>query len=335
MTYPDTLSAPHEQHGLLFNRDLIENARCMGPYRLACEEGSDKPVLEGALSTRLMQPGLSLHTMDARIVQPFRFETQLEPCLKIALVLSGHTRVNYGDRLLNLGPDGNPGVKGREAVASVITLNRRESCVLQDPQCGFRRSLTLTLSPQWLEQQLDSPSAGRLLTEHLRVFEWQLPAPILRMADQLSHHLDDDPAGRLMREGFALTLAGTLLQQLEPTQNSRPRLPGEGRRERQLQALLHSGEADYLTLAEIGDRLGMSVATLQRHSRKILGTSLNAYLRERRLAKAYQALARGDLSVAESAALAGYSHPANFATAFRQRYGITPGALARGKRREP
>lgn len=324
-----------DQQGLLYTSDLVRNARHMGPYRFSCTESGSKPVLEGALSTRFMQPGLSLHTMDARIVQPFRFETRLEPCLKLAVVLNGHTRVTYGDRQLDLGPGMDRGLPAGALAGRVIALNREESCILGDPQCGVRRSLTLTLTPEWLaRQQLDRSGTRQFLKQHLRTAEWQLPAPLGLMAQQLFAHEDDGPAGQLMREGFALALAGGLLQHLEQGERAPAPEPLPGRRGQQLLELLHSGEADQLSMAEIGDRLGMSIATLQRHSRKLLGSSLNAWLRRRRLEKAHQALQRGEVSVAEAALLAGYGHAANFATAFKRELGICPGSVARGGRQE-
>lgn len=322
------------QQNLWYNRDLIASARQQGGYRLACQESGSKPILDGALSTRFMQPGLSLHTMDAKVVQPFKFETELQPCLKVAVVFRGQTRVHYGDRDLHL--DASRASPEGRAVASLIALNRPEHCVLQDRDCGFRRSLTLSLSPQWLEQQqLGGRGTRAFLGKHLNISQWRLPQSVGLMAHQLFALGEDDPASRLMREGFALTLAGSLIQQLEQGETIRDSRALEGRREQQLLELLHSGEADELTMAEIGHRLGMSAATLQRYSRKTLGTSLSRYLRRQRLTKAYQALLKGEVSVAQAAALAGYNHAANFATAFRRAFGVCPKTLAAGKRLEP
>jgi AraC-like DNA-binding protein len=48
------------------------------------------------------------------------------------------------------------------------------------------------------------------------------------------------------------------------------------------------------------------------------------YLRRARLLRARQALEREGRSIIEAAAIAGYTSPANFATAYRRRFGITP-----------
>ena len=51
------------------------------------------------------------------------------------------------------------------------------------------------------------------------------------------------------------------------------------------------------------------------------------YMRARRLEKARLALERGEVGISGAAALAGYRSEANFATAIRRRYGLTPSDL--------
>jgi AraC-like DNA-binding protein len=48
------------------------------------------------------------------------------------------------------------------------------------------------------------------------------------------------------------------------------------------------------------------------------------HLRCLRLERARLALERGEVAIAEAAFLAGYASPANFATAFKRRFGLTP-----------
>lgn len=52
--------------------------------------------------------------------------------------------------------------------------------------------------------------------------------------------------------------------------------------------------------------------------------SVFEHLRYMRLERARLALERGDVPIAEAAFLAGYASPANFATAFKRRFGLTP-----------
>jgi len=312
----------------VWQEDLVHNARHLQGYRLSGEESDNQPILRGRLETTQLQPGLSLHLVDARIAQPFSFEARLEPCLKLSIVLRGNTTISYGNRTLDLGPGVGQSSSAHNTRASVIALNEDERCFHQARECDIRRSLTLSLSPEWLErQQLNLPGTRRFLARHLHTLDWHLPESLRLMAEQLFHGTLDDPASRLIREGFALTLAGYLIEQLEQSEQKPRPVCAETRRGRQLLELLDSGEADLLSMTDIGNRLGMSSATLQRCARQTLGTSLNAYLRQRRLEKAYHLLLHTDSSIAEAATLAGYAHTANFTTAFRRQFGVCPKTL--------
>jgi AraC-like DNA-binding protein len=94
-----------------------------------------------------------------------------------------------------------------------------------------------------------------------------------------------------------------------------------------LRELLDNGGADALSLAEIAARACVSVNTLQRHFRAMWGTTVAQYLRDGRLARARLALERDGVSVMQAAELAGYNSAANFATAFRRRFGVSPGQV--------
>lgn len=107
--------------------------------------------------------------------------------------------------------------------------------------------------------------------------------------------------------------------------------PRELRRMAALRQWLDSGAADGLPLAAVAERACMSVNTLQRHFRAAWGCTVAEYLREARLARARAALEQGGKTVMQVAWEAGYSSAANFATAFRRRYGVAPGQV-RGRR---
>lgn len=316
---------PGLKHG-----DLLSNASAhVQNYQLSARRSHKSPILLGHLATEQLQPGLQLHMVDATIAQPFGFEAELEPCLKVSIVLRGQTRLSYGTRNLDMGP-GFGRREGRGAsVANAIALNEREGFSQQAREGDIRRSLTLSLSPDWLEQQgLNSEEVMRFSASHLKTLEWQLPEAIHLLADQLFAYTARDAASKLVREGFALSLAGGLVSRINSCGSEITRGGADSsRRGQRLVELLESGEADLLSMAQIGDRLGMSAATLQRHARNTLGMSLNRYLRTRRLEKAYRALASQQMSIAEAALLAGYGHAANFTTAFRRQFGICPTEL--------
>lgn len=85
----------------------------------------------------------------------------------------------------------------------------------------------------------------------------------------------------------------------------------------------HGGEA-------LSVEAGISASGLLRLFRAAESRSVFDYVRNLRLERAFAVLGRGDVTVQEASALAGYTSAANFATAFRRRFGLVPTA-ARGK----
>ncbi|MBQ1558305.1 MAG: helix-turn-helix domain-containing protein, partial [Pseudomonas sp.] len=59
------------------------------------------------------------------------------------------------------------------------------------------------------------------------------------------------------------------------------------------------------------------------------GTTIAAYLRRQRLARAYQAMRQQGLSVEDAANLAGYEHLSSFSAAFKREYGFPPSQARR------
>ena len=59
------------------------------------------------------------------------------------------------------------------------------------------------------------------------------------------------------------------------------------------------------------------------------GTTIAAYLRRQRLARAYQAMRQQGLSVEDAASLAGYEHLSSFSAAFKRQYGFPPSQARR------
>jgi AraC-like DNA-binding protein len=59
------------------------------------------------------------------------------------------------------------------------------------------------------------------------------------------------------------------------------------------------------------------------------GATVFAPIRERRILRGAELLRESDVGIAEIALAIGFSNAGNFATAFRERMGVTPGAYRR------
>lgn len=74
----------------------------------------------------------------------------------------------------------------------------------------------------------------------------------------------------------------------------------------------------------LAKKVGVSTSKLTKGFSAMFGTSVHAYIIERRLEKAAGLLLESDLNVSQVAALVGYSKPSNFSAAFKKKYGVIP-----------
>lgn len=77
-------------------------------------------------------------------------------------------------------------------------------------------------------------------------------------------------------------------------------------------------------LAELSRAIGMSESRLKQRFKEYHGQSLSDCLRQARLREAERLLSDDHLSIARIAEALGYEHPANFTTAFKREFGLTP-----------
>src|SRR5690606_14960820 len=91
-----------------------------------------------------------------------------------------------------------------------------------------------------------------------------------------------------------------------------------------LQKLLHGAEGQAMTVDELARKVGLSTSALQRQFRDVYGNTVDEYRRDIRLDQAWARLEQTGCSVSEVAWAAGYSSAANFSTAFKRKFGISP-----------
>jgi AraC-like DNA-binding protein len=184
----------------------------------------------------------------------------------------------------------------------------------------------LGLSPEWFDQTFGWPNAALApgAREHLTISRW-FPS---RRLTQLAFSLFDPEASRgsvsrLRDEIVSLDLVSEALATLRP-----PTVREEGRRTDMLLLnkacdLIETELEGELRVEAIASEVGVGTATLRRLFQKAYGCTISEYIRIRRLDVARTILEEGG-AVSAAAAFAGYTSPANFSTAFRRRFGITP-----------
>lgn len=287
-----------------------------------------EPVLEGLNEVSELSPGMRLRRIDARDLQGASVRMPLRQGLHVGLVVGGQLVLEVGGQRLRLGPDSNGAVRG------ILLAATRPDRVLRESGRGHvERTIALQLEPAWLARCLPgggSPELAAFAGRHLALWTWPVSGRLLALAGEMLGPPAMPPAlWRLYQEARALEILLEALNQLRggAADDAAALSARDRRRMTEVRELLDSGQAYDWTLSDIAARACVSVNTLQRHFRAMWGTTVAHYQRDARLDRARVALERDGASVADAAWLAGYGSAANFATAFRRRYGISPGQL--------
>lgn len=291
---------------------------------------ADAPLLRGRVDTRELSPGLVLYRTAVQDLCSMQTTNLLHPGIKLCVLVSGRSELAYGHRHFDLGPGRAQGQAVLVSLAEADRFTRRWHAGRSE------RKITITLRSEWLARAgLQSRGIERFCHQHLALGGWAPSPRALAIAQQLSSPPPlVEGLQRLWLESRCLDLIVEALSCVAQEERHAARGPVpeglDARNYRRLRALcdfLDSGEADAMTLPDIARHAGMSASHLQRHFPKVGQMPVMEYMRARRLEKARLALERGEVGISGAAALAGYRSEANFATAIRRRYGLTPSDL--------
>lgn len=297
-----------------------------GTYRMDPALAPEAPALHGLLRTDCLQPGLWLHRADVRDLRDLTIQEVQGESLRLVVVLDGEVDVSFGPRRLGLG-----GGRTRRPQAAFVALRRPELFVRRGWRGKHERKVSVGFSREWLAATCPDDDTNLALLQslfdrHLAIERWTPTPRIVALAEQLIHPPDQPPVlQKLYLESRSIELVAEALRHLTSLALVPPSLgPRERRRIADARSLLDSGAADDLTLEEIARRVGSNPCSLQKQFRSATGQTIFDYLRQNRLLRARQALEQEGRSVGEAADIAGYSSAANFATAFKRHFGITP-----------
>lgn len=300
---------------------------------LATDIAPEEPVLAGHLTVQALRPGLGVHCADVNDLHDMRTRTVARPGLRVLILLDGCVDVLFGSRRVSVSARPEGGGKPRP-VGLLIGLTHTEIFERRWQRGAYERKVVVTVDSGWLAScSCSLPGEGHgstamrdFLSRHLAIERWQPSPRAIAIAEQLVRAPAMQPLlQHLFLESRAIELVGEAVASLDRTDPGRIALrPHEHRRARELRDFLDGDACDGLSLDELARRAGVNANTLQRQFRAAFGTTIFEYLRESRLQRARAALESRGLSVAVAARLAGYTSPANFATAYKRRFGVSP-----------
>lgn len=291
------------------------------------QQGDTRPTTSDFAWVQHTTPGFLISANRSR-ANPHSHSNASAAGLRLIVALQGPIKLNFDQHDFRLQP---------QQQAQVLLVNLNEPALFQRHcgQPGIEQKVCMALDHPWLEQhglpELGSQSAlARLASRHLAAMQWVASPQLTRLAQQMvQHHAANPLLARIEREGMGMLLLGQVLAEIGSPPPDSPATPQLSRRLQRVKALIDSGEGENWSLHQLAEAACMSSSTLQRHFRRHFDCSVMDYLRGQRLESARQMLLSGQRSITDVALGAGYSSAANFATAFRRRFGQPPSACLR------
>lgn len=280
--------------------------------------------------TRILRPGLSFHFGSETERDDFVGRGQVDDQLRIVLVLEGSLDIAYGGSRINLTSSG-----PQHTDTAMVVLSEPEEFRRIIHRGDYARRISIGLQRQWIEQsllgdaRLSAAGTEQFIRRHLAASRWRASPHARAIAEQMLNPppLPAELAGMYL-ESRAIELIVEAWSQhrlagAEP-RPSRGLRPSAFQRMCELKTWLQENAASALSIERICAHAGTSPATLQRHFRLAHGTSVFEFLLDTRLQQARDALEYQGADVGTAAQIAGYASPANFATAFKRHYGLSP-----------
>jgi AraC-like DNA-binding protein len=301
------------------------------------DPGAGASTMRGSIRQVQMRPGLFAHSTDVLDLQGSTIQVMLTRQFHVVLVLDGEVDVAFGSHDLSMAVDCRN--RRSRAEGALIALPEPTLFTRRAYRGKRERKVSISASADWLAAsglcftRADCPLES-LCGDHLAIARWRPSAKVVALAEQihsppayalpLQKLYMESRAIEILTEAFLAVSGADGTDGTDGTESAALR-PRDELRMRELRDFLDEDAAAGLSMEAIASHVGSNPSTLQRNFRTVFGMTVFKYLRERKLRRAREALERGGVSVAEAADIAGYGSAANFATAYRRCFGITPG----------
>lgn len=287
---------------------------------------ADGEIIRGRMREYKCHSGLRLHTTDAIELHDLNTRIDVEPALSVGIFLQGELQMGIDDNWYHLGHE--------EAATGHMWMTTKRSTLIRKSNKGARiRKVLLSIPRDWLDQMIGADAAAmpvldRFLNTHLSTFEWRPSKRAVALAEQI---LRPSTAPNVLQtmavESRAIEIIAETLSTLvgqAPLGATASQSVKSVSRAQKVRDYLESHMDGDLDLETVATEVGMSVGSMQRAFKAAYGTTVVEFIRGRRLHRAREAMDNDGISVSEAAYLAGYSSPANFSTAFKKLFGLTP-----------
>lgn len=305
----------------------------------------NKTILQGDLSFDMFPSGIGVHCSNNIEKESACSTSEIAPCLSINILLEGKIRFELGNNSYEFESQDRD--NGSCLFINVISQNEIFSRHISKNQKV--KKVNITIEKKWLEARYhrysDSMEVANLFKSDSVVVSLRCSLELTQLALQLMQLKSDKTvAGQLQAEQTTMNIIAFCLPQLlKEERNPKAKhqrhlpsnLPNSNKIDTNNSIHMHQQSSPFIkalnelvftsmSLSEIALHLGISISTLQRKVKAKYQVSAIEYIRNIRLEKAKTSLVIDGISIGEIAYISGYKHTANFITAFKKRYDITP-----------
>lgn len=293
--------------------------------------GGKDTAIHGRLNNVRCRSGLYVHATDTVEAHDLAAEWDMPPACSVAVMLEGKLEVCLDDVAMHLGPEGQEGNLGPTGHIWSITEPAR---LTRRSQKGMRvRKVIVTVPWEWIERvladnALPNQNLETFARSHRANMAWRPSPHAISLAEQIVNPSRAAPTlVNMSVESRAIEIVREALESIIADAPDRAPNRPTTKTQKKAQSVrdyINTHLAENPSLKTMSKDLGMSVSTMQEAFKEIYGRTIADYLRELRLQRARKAIERDDVSVAQAAYEAGYSNPANFSTAFKRLFGLSP-----------
>lgn len=288
---------------------------------LTRNDAASTPVAEGWVDE--CRPAMGVSLVGSRLTIHHTYETHAladAPAhVSIIVILEGSAELSHGGQHFTLAP--------REA----LMLTHAGQQTLSARHAGGQRlraiNLTLLDTARTSHTRLATPLAELLDNAASEAWRLSLPEGVWLSLEEWLNAPSEETQHALLGEGLALQLmAHGLAARGTPPRKDRRLVVRDRHHLARVRECLHEHPEASHSIEALAQLACMSPSALRDKFRQAYGQSVFECLRQRRLEMAHELLREG-YSVQYVATRVGYRHASNFATAFKQRYGLSPRAL--------
>ncbi len=300
-------------------------------HHLCTEPDEASVLMNGKLLFNALPSGLGIHCADIIEQKKATSSVELSPCISINILLQGDLKFSLGHQYYQFSASQNQPVIFINLLAQTELFTRH---IIKNQHII---KANITVEKSWLlarcHSNEDRMSINNLFSNTSQVHHWPCNNALAELATSLiaTNH-KKSIIDVLNTEQIALQILNINLTRLKKStcdsitsSYCNARLPND--ESEQLKQSLDKVVFSNIGLKQLSNQLGISISTLQRRFKAKYNITVHHYLRQKRLEHARKALIIDGLSIGEAAFSAGYDHVANFITAFKKQYNVTPAQL--------